>query len=66
MSIDVEWDLGRLLGYVSTWSAVRRAREDGREHLLTGFAADLAALWGEAGTARASSFPIAMRLGTVE
>src|SRR6185312_6512310 len=59
------WDLDELLGYISTWSAVRGAREAGKEHMLTAFAADLAALWGEPRRRRLVAWPLNMRVGRV-
>lgn len=64
MDIRLEWDLSEFLGYVSTWSAVRGAREAGREDLLAAFAHDIAAAWGDPGRKRPVSWPINMRLGT--
>ena len=61
--IHKRWGLHELLGYISTWSAVRRAREAGREDLLHGFAADLGALWGDPVRTRDINWPIRMRLG---
>jgi SAM-dependent methyltransferase len=63
LSIDRDWDLGQLLGYISTWSAVRQARDAGRDDLLTTFAAEFETLWGDPATRRRVSWPIAMRLG---
>lgn len=65
LDIRVEWDLSAFLGYVQTWSAVRSAREAGKEALLTAFADDIAALWGEPDTKRPVSWPINMRIGKV-
>lgn len=59
------WALDELLGYISTWSAVRRVREAGREDLLQNFAAELTALWGDPACAREVRWPINMRLGTL-
>ena len=57
------WSLEEFLGYVSTWSAVRRLREAGHQEMLADFADDISALWGD-GTL-AFSWPINMRLGTL-
>ena len=57
------WNLEELLGYISTWSAVRRVRETSREDILQGFAADLKALWGDPTRCREIRWPINMRLG---
>ncbi|WP_341646012.1 class I SAM-dependent methyltransferase [Thauera sp. SDU_THAU2] len=63
MEIRAAWTLEELLGYLSTWSAVRKAREAGHEKLLGTFAADLAALWGDPARRRDIRWPINMRLG---
>lgn len=63
ISIQLEWNLEEFLGYVSTWSAVRSAREAGREDLLHRFAADMAACWGDPATRHPISWPINMRIG---
>ncbi len=65
MAIHLQWDLPQLLGYVSTWSATRRAREAGQAQRLIAFADDMAQLWGDPATPRAVSWPIHLRLGTV-
>ena len=65
LHIEYEWRLAELLGYVSTWSAVRRAREAGRDDLLTAFAGDLGHAWGDPGRKRPVSWPINMRIGTL-
>ena len=65
MAIRLQWDLPQLLGYVSTWSAARRAREAGQAQHLIAFADDMAELWGDPATPRAVSWPIRLRLGTV-
>lgn len=57
--------LGELLGYISTWSAVRAATEAGRQGFLTAFAEDLAQLWGDPEAARRVGWPVNMRVGVV-
>jgi SAM-dependent methyltransferase len=58
-----DWRLDELLGYVSTWSAVRRVKEAGREDILDHFACDAQTLWGDAQHRRAVVWPISIRLG---
>jgi len=67
-SIDIvrQWPALAFLGYISAWSAVRRAREAGQEALLTTFSHDLLALWGDTTMPRTICWPITMRLGVVE
>jgi SAM-dependent methyltransferase len=61
--IERRWDLAGFLGYLSTWSAARKAREAGREDVVTAFVADWRALWGDPDRERPIIWPIAMRLG---
>ena len=63
MEIRREWALAEFLGYISTWSAVRHAKEVGREDVLQSFAADIAKAWGEPGAKRSIVWPINMRIG---
>lgn len=64
-AIDIvrDWTVEALLGYVSTWSAVRRAAEAGQGGLLTAFADELRSAWGDPEQPRRIRWPIAMRLG---
>ncbi|MCY1288792.1 malonyl-acyl carrier protein O-methyltransferase BioC [compost metagenome] len=63
IAIHRQWCLDEFLGYISTWSAVRSARESGREDLLHRFAADIAERWGAPPTRHSINWPINMRIG---
>lgn len=63
--IEVEWDLPRLIDYVSTWSAVQRYRAAGGGDPLSQLAAELAPLWGQADIARPLRWPLFLRVGRV-
>lgn len=63
LEIKLEWHLSEFIGYLLTWSAVRSAREAGREDLLINFANDIAQLWGEPNLKRTVRWPINMRIG---
>ncbi|MBB5577537.1 MULTISPECIES: class I SAM-dependent methyltransferase [Rhizobium] len=63
MTIDRVWELGELLGYLSTWSAVRRVNEAGRGDILENFFRDISAIWGSPTSKLPISWPINMRLG---
>jgi SAM-dependent methyltransferase len=65
LDIRKTWNLEALLGYVSTWSAVRRVREAGRADILQVFAHDLGVLWGDPAHSRMVRWPIHMRMGVV-
>lgn len=63
LDIRRNWDLAALLGYVSTWSATRRAREAGADAVLTAFSGDLARLWGDPARRRPVVWPVYARIG---
>lgn len=63
MSINLQWNFFELLGYLSTWSAVRRARQEGRQEILSSFAEEMAKLWGSSDVRRSICWPINMRIG---
>lgn len=66
LSICYEWPLKSLLGYISTWSAVARAREVGKEDVFNQFCNDIAELWGNEEQLRLVSWPVTVRAGRVE
>jgi len=63
MEIRLDWRLPEFLGYLLTWSAVRRAREAGREDLLLSFVDDITQAWGDDDRRRTVTWPINMRVG---
>ena len=63
MAIAVDWSLPELLGYIGTWSAVKRLREAGGAAALDRFAAALAERWGAPEAKRQVRFPLALRVG---
>lgn len=63
LEIKLEWHISEFIGYLLTWSAVRSAREQGREDLLINFANDIAQMWGEPNIKRTVKWPINMRIG---
>jgi SAM-dependent methyltransferase len=63
LEIRLEWHLSEFLGYLLTWSAVRSAKEAGKEELFMEFANDMAAAWGDPNLRRSISWPINMRIG---
>lgn len=65
MEIRLEWNLAEFAGYVLTWSAVRNAREAGRNDVFLKFAQDIADAWGDENTRRPIAWPISMRIGKV-
>lgn len=65
LAIERDWKPKEFLGYVSTWSAVRRAVTVGRQDLLSAFARDLSGLWGGEQRRRQVIWPINMRIGRI-
>ncbi|MCE7796851.1 class I SAM-dependent methyltransferase [Sphingobium sufflavum] len=65
MTIRRAWDLAAFMGYVSTWSALRRVEEAGQGVVVSRFGEDMARLWGDAARLRPVEWPITMRLGRV-
>lgn len=63
MQIECVWDLNEFLGYITTWSAVRRANAAGRADILDMFGQEISAPWGNPEGKQAVSWPINMRLG---
>ncbi|ABB31037.1 Methyltransferase type 11 [Geobacter metallireducens RCH3] len=65
-AMKAEWDLGHLMGYFETWSAVkeyRRLRGDDPLELVAG---DLATAWGDPALVRQVSWPLVLRAGRIE
>jgi SAM-dependent methyltransferase len=61
--IETEWDLPRLLDYLSTWSAVKRFIQANGTDPLPALAAELGPLWGEPGRALRLNWPLFLRVG---
>ena len=63
--IEVEWDLPRLLAYLSTWSAVKRYQTANEVDPLPALASSLAPLWGDTRQARPLQWPLFLRVGRI-
>lgn len=61
-ALDAEWNLEQVLGYLATWSAVQRCRDDRGDDPLRELAPRLAAAWPAAGAQRLH-WPIHLRVG---
>ena len=64
-SLELEWNLEQVLGYLGTWSAVDRYRKRTGDDPLRQVAADLARAWPEGRGRIRVTWPVAMRLGRV-
>lgn len=59
------WRADAFVGYVSTWSAVRRLVESGQAAVFSRFAREISALWGDADRLRPVTWPLNLRVGTL-
>lgn len=59
------WDLDRLLGYVGTWTAVRRMKEREGMAALESFTGGLAAAWGDPAARHEVRWPLGIRAARV-
>ncbi len=64
--IKVEWNLARLLDYLSTWSAVKRYRSDKGVDPLPALMAELQPLWGDGDAALPLQWPLFLRVGRMQ
>jgi len=65
VTMTAEWGLDRTLGYLSTWSAVKRcAKETGRDPIAE-FAPRLAAAWGDPASEKTIAWPLVLRAGRI-
>lgn len=63
--MEADWTFARYIGYLGTWSSVRRlARTEGRE-ALPGLRAELEGAWGDPERRRTVVWPLALRVGHV-
>lgn len=65
LSIDRDLDPEGFLGYIGTWSAVRKAEEAGRADLFQNFCTDIVRMWGDNGRPRQVSWPVTVRAGAL-
>ena len=64
--IEVEWNLPRLLAYLSTWSAVKRYEADNGHSPLTSLESSLAQHWQEPNQPLPLKWPLFMRAGLLK
>jgi SAM-dependent methyltransferase len=63
LTMEMDWTLDQLLGYLGTWSAVRRYRDAVGEDPLDRIRDHLARAWGPSGTSRKVRWPLHLRAG---
>ncbi|MEE4174166.1 MAG: class I SAM-dependent methyltransferase [Xanthomonadales bacterium] len=62
-SLETRWTLEEYLGYIGTWSALRRYRAQVGEDPLPDLRKRLESVWGEAEAVQAVRWPLALRVG---
>jgi len=65
LALHAEWPLGRLVGYLASWSAVQRCKDATGTDPLRLVRDALGAAWGDAAATRSIHWPLALRLGRV-
>jgi SAM-dependent methyltransferase len=63
IAMSADWTRDQLLGYVTTWSALKEARKALAEDPFPAFAEALAAAWPDGDATRTIRWPLRMRLG---
>ena len=63
--IEVEWDLPRLMAYLSTWSAIKRYCQHNETNPIFQLEQSLSPLWGSPQAAKRLKWPLFFRIGRV-
>src|SRR5699024_1419020 len=63
MEISLQWNLEQLMCYISTWSAIKKAKSVGKEDLLIQFHKELSELWDDPAQLRTIIWPVNIRAG---
>lgn len=63
LCVSADWDRAAFCAYLRTWSAAKRFEEARGFDPVDAFEQELAAAWGDRGTVRRVSWPIAIRAG---
>lgn len=64
-SIETSWNLRDLIGYIDTWSAVRKLEERVGRQPFEDFQAEMGRSWGNPEDRRSVCWPLALRVGYV-
>jgi SAM-dependent methyltransferase len=64
-SMEANWSLDHLLGYLGTWSSIQKFKEQNKANPLKGLARDLKQVWGRPEDEKRVRWPINMRVGRV-
>ncbi len=63
--IQADWDLDQLVGFLDSWSATRRYREQRGQHPVSIIWQGLSESWGEPGRKRLIRWPLYLRVGRI-
>ena len=61
-AMEERWDLARVIGYVGTWSAVKRCREATGTDPIEALRPELERTWGDASSAKTIRWPLSLRV----
>lgn len=61
-TMEIKWDLAQLVGYLRTWSAVKRYEKANGENPVDEIVEKLSTLWGDADHQLATQWPLTLRL----
>lgn len=65
LTMKEHWTLGRLLGYLGTWSAVRRYIQEQGSNPIEQIRKDMAMAWGDPSHKRLIKWPLTVKVGAV-
>lgn len=65
LTMQADWDLDQLMGYLNTWSAVKEAQLALGANPVDALRAQLTKEWGAANTKRRVEWPLSLRVGRV-
>lgn len=61
-----QWDLDSLIGYLGTWSAAQRYKREKGQDPLPALRAEMAPFWGSPVATKTVTWPLHLRVGTVQ
>ena len=62
-NMKTNWSLRSLIGYLNTWSAVKRYRENYSAEPVDRILPDLKAIWGNEKQGKSTTWPLHLRIG---
>lgn len=64
-TMQAEWELDQLVGFLDSWSATRRYQKENGSNPIEFIWQDLAAAWGDPGQRRTVRWPLYLRIGQI-